>query len=87
VIKSLHISPPNSDCIAGVHDGLPGRGKSSRMLDVRLCLGSGSILASSRGLRSGDGSAEIDGPPGGHVCYSWQDLLSRAHTYGNTAHM
>src|SRR6266540_1992435 len=61
--NNLHRSSPNSDCMAGVHDNLG----SSKTLDVRLRFsGAGSEVLNSRGLGSGDGVAEVDGPPG-HV--------------------
>jgi hypothetical protein len=68
-IKSLHRSSPNSDCVAGVHMVRPEDGELSRTLNVclRLCDGLGlSNVGRSRGLGSGDGVAEPDGPLG-HV--------------------
>jgi hypothetical protein len=58
----LHMSSPNSDCMAGVHNGLPERGESSKVLDVRLRLKFVKEVDSSRGLGSGDGAAEVDAP-------------------------
>ena len=50
-----------SDCMAEVHDNL----ESSKILDVRLRFGgAGSEVSNSRRLGSGDGVAEVDGPPG-----------------------
>jgi hypothetical protein len=64
-IRSLHMSSPNSDWVAGVHTtGLvpTERGESSKVLDVHLCLKFVKEVDSNRGLRSGDGAAEIDVP-------------------------
>jgi len=56
------MSSPNSNCMAGVHNGLPERGESSKVLDVCLCLKFVKEVDSSSGLGSGDGMAEVDVP-------------------------
>ena len=62
--NNLHKSSPNSDCMAEVHDGSDL--ESSKTLDVCLHFSNGSEVLNSRGLGSGDGAAEVNGPPG-HV--------------------
>jgi len=67
-MRSLQKSSPNSDCMAGVHDGLLERGESLNVLDLCLCLGSGSMskeVDSSRGLGRGDSVAIMEVP--GHA--------------------
>jgi len=55
VIRSLHMSSPNSDCVVVVHTGLvpAERGESLKVLDVQLHLKFVKEVDSNRGLRSG----------------------------------
>ena len=63
VMRSLHISSPNSICNVGVHSAFAESGESSKVLDVHLHFKTSS---GSRGMdrRSGLGSGEREKPKG-----------------------
>jgi len=89
-IRSLQKSLPNSDCMAGVHDGLPERGESLNVLNMHLHLGSDFVIKgvdSNKGLRRGDGVARMEVP--GHAvepvvdtCIEWDQLFECMSWWG-----